>query len=86
MLDGKNEIYPKVGTEVRFTLRLFDLLIKPIASSPWLGLANMQKNVLEMQATILLKSRREGEGATKATSALVTHRKAFYLILRRERV
>jgi len=37
----------------------------------------MQKNVLEMQATILLKSGREGEGATKATSALVTHRKAF---------
>ena len=37
----------------------------------------MQKNVLEMQATILLISRREGEGATKATSTVVTHRKAF---------
>ena len=30
----------------------------------WLRLATMQKNVLEMQATILLKSWREGEGAT----------------------
>ena len=37
----------------------------------------MQKNVLEMQATILLISRREGEDATKATSTVVTHRKAF---------
>ena len=62
-----------------FTLRWFDLLIKPIASSSWLRLATMQKNVLEMQATILLKSWREGEGATKATSALVTHRKAFFI-------
>lgn len=59
---------PQSWTEVLFTLRLFDLLIKPIASSSWLRLATMQKNVLEMHATILLKSRREGEGATKATS------------------